>query len=62
MADEGARNADRIDAAKWLADRASGGRAIIVDAGVTPEQLLGDYFKKLSLEDLQKMKAILQMY
>jgi len=26
MADEGARNADRIDAAKWLADRASGGR------------------------------------
>ena len=62
MADPRARNADRIDAAKWLADRGFGRAAIIVDAGVTPEQLLGDYFKKLSLEDLQKMKAILHKY
>jgi hypothetical protein len=46
-----------------VARRSGFGRAaIIVDEGVTPEQLLGDYFKKLSLEDLQKMKAILQMY
>jgi len=62
MSDERARNADRIDAAKWLADRGFRRAAIIVDAGVTPEQLLGDYFKKLSLEDLETMLVILERY
>lgn len=62
MADERARNADRIDAAKWLADRGFGRAAITVDASMTPEQLLGDYFKKLSREDLETMQVILERY
>jgi hypothetical protein len=62
MADERARNADRIDAAKWLADRGFGRAAIIVDAGVTPEDLLREYFKKLSLEDLQTIQMILEKH
>jgi hypothetical protein len=32
----------------------------LVDAGVTPEQLLQDYFSKLSLEDLKTIEAILR--
>ena len=31
-------------------------------AGVTAEHLLQDYFKKLSLEDLEAMQAILKQY
>ena len=62
MADERARNADRIDAAKWLADRGFGRAAIIVDAGVTPEDLLREYFKKLSLEDLETIQMILEKH
>ncbi|MET0937804.1 MAG: DUF5681 domain-containing protein [Gaiellaceae bacterium] len=60
--DERTRTADRIEAAKWLADRGFGRAAIIVDAGVTPEELLQDFFRKLSLEDLETMKAILVKY
>ena len=62
MADERARNADRIDAAKWLADRGFGRAAIIVDAGVTPEDLLREHFKKLSLEDLETIQMILEKH
>jgi hypothetical protein len=40
MENERARTADRIEAAKWLADRGFGRATIVVDAGVTPEQLL----------------------
>jgi hypothetical protein len=36
MNDGRARTADRIEAAKWLADRAFGRAAFVVDAGVTP--------------------------
>ena len=31
---------------------------LVIDAGLTPEHLLRDYFSKLSLEDLQTMQAI----
>ena len=34
----------------------------MIDAGVSPERLLGEYFRKLSLEDMQTMKAILKSY
>jgi hypothetical protein len=51
MNNERARTADRIEAAKWLADR-----------GPTPEEMLRDYFKKLSFEDLETMQAILEKY
>ena len=60
MEDERARTADRIDAGKWLADRGFGKSALVVSAGVTAEHLLQDYFSKLSLEDLEAMKAILR--
>ena len=62
MDDERARTADRIEAGKWLANRGFGSAPLVIDAGVTPEHLLQDYFSKLSLEDLHAMKAILQKY
>ena len=62
MNDERARTADRIEAAKWLADRGFGKAPLVVSAGVTAEHLLQDYFSKLSLEDLQAMQAILGKY
>jgi hypothetical protein len=34
----------------------------LIDAGVSPEQLLQEFFSKLSLEDLQTMRAILRKY
>ena len=48
--------------AKRLADRGVGTAASVVDAGLTPEPLLQDYFRKLSLEDLEAMTAILKKY
>jgi hypothetical protein len=62
MNDGRARTADRIEAAKWLADRGFGKAPLVISAGVTAEQLLQDYFRKLSLEDLQAMQAILEKY
>ena len=62
MEDERARTADRIEAGKWLANRGFGSAPLVIDTGVTPEQLLQDYFSKFSLEDLQAMKAILKRY
>jgi hypothetical protein len=62
MDDERARNADRIEAAKWLADRGFGKAALVIEAGLSPEHLLLDYFSKLSLEDLEAMQAILEKY
>lgn len=60
MKDERARNADRIEAAKWLADRGFGKAPLVIDTGVTAEHLLEDYFSKLPLEDLETMRAILK--
>ena len=62
MTDERARNADRIEAAKWLADRGFGKAPFVIDAGVSAERLLEEYFSKVSLEDLLTMKAILERY
>ena len=62
MEDERARTADRIEAGKWLANRGFGTAPLVIEAGVTPEHLLQDYFSRLSLEDLLKMKAILKKY
>ena len=62
MNDERARTADRIEAGKWLANRGFGTAPLVIEAGVTPEHLLQDYFRKLSLEDLHAMQAILQKY
>ena len=56
--DDRARTVDRIEVGKWLADRGFGKATIVVDAGVTPEQSLSDYFGKLSLDDLDTMEAI----
>jgi adenine-specific DNA methylase len=60
MNNERARNAD--EAGKWLADRGFGKAPLVVSAGVTAEQLLQDYFRKLSLEGLEAMEAILRKY
>jgi hypothetical protein len=35
---------------------------LVLDAGVSPERLLEEYFSKLSFEDLLTMKAILRRY
>ncbi len=59
---ETARNADCIEAAKWLADRGFGKGCPRSRAGVTPEDLLRDFFSKLSLEDLETIQAILEKY
>ena len=62
MNDERARTADRIEAAKWLADRGFGKAALVIDAGVTELQLLQDFLSRLSTEDLETMRAILTKY
>ena len=59
MEDERARTADRIEAGKWLANRGFGAAPLVIEAGVSPEELLQGYLSKLSMEDLQTMKAIL---
>ena len=62
MNDERARTADRIEAGKWLANRGFGTAPLVIEAGVTAEHLLQDHFRKLSLEDMLAMQAILQKY
>ena len=62
MEDERARTADRIEAGKWLANRGFGTAPLVIEAGVTAEHLLQDYFSKLSLEDLLAIQAILKRY
>ena len=62
MNDERARTADRIEAGKWLANRGFGTAPLVIEAAMNPEQLLQEYLSKFSLEDLQKMKAILSKY
>jgi hypothetical protein len=61
MADERARNADRTDAAKWLADRGFGKAPLVVDAGWT-EYVLREFIRGLSTEDLEAMMTILAKY
>ena len=60
MEDERARTVDRIEAGKWLANRGFETAHLVIDAGVSPEDLLHDVLSKLSIEDLQTMRAILK--
>ena len=60
MHDERARTADRIEAGKWLANRGFGTAPLVIDAGMSPEHVLQDFLGRLSLEDLQTMRAILK--
>ena len=52
----------RIEAANWLADWGFGKAPLLVTAGVTAEHILQDYFRKLLIEDLEAMRAILEKY
>ena len=42
--------------------RGFGTAPLVIDAGMTPEHFLQDYFSKLSTEDLQTIRAILRKY
>lgn len=61
MSDERARTTDRLDAARWLADRGFGRAVLAVDVGSTQEAW-SDFIKRLSTEDLQTILAILDRY
>ena len=57
MGDERARTRDRLEAGKWLADRAFGRsvQALDVDLGLRPKEI---DFTKLSAEELKTLVAI----
>ena len=59
LGDESARTADRLEAAKWLADRGFGkaGQAVEIDV---PDQSWRSVLARLPKEDLETMKAILE--
>ena len=59
LGDEKARTADRLEAAKWLADRGFGkaGQAVEIDV---PDQSWRSVLARLPKEDLETMKAILE--
>ena len=59
MNDETARNADRIEAAKWLGDRGFGRAVQAVDIDVNQHSLDINHF---STEDLRALRAILEKY
>ena len=61
LSNEKERTADRMEAAKWLADRGFGKAALVVDVGVT-EPVIQEFLKGLSTEDLEAMRAILVKY
>ena len=62
MGKESVRMADRLEAAAWLADRGFGKAPLVIDAGVSPEQLLEEFLSKLSIDDLETMRAILEKH
>ena len=59
MNDESARNADRIEAAKWLADRAFGRAVQALDIDLYPSSVDINHF---STEDLKALAVILRKY
>jgi hypothetical protein len=61
LMDETARTPDRMEAAKWLADRGFGKASLVVEMGVS-EHLFRDFLTGLSTEDLDAMVAILEKY
>ena len=61
MTDPTARNADRIEAAKWLGDRGFGRPIQGVDLSVN-QVTLEDLFRSMATEDLETMIAIYEKY
>ena len=61
MTDPTARNADRIEAAKWLGDRGFGRPIQGVDLSVN-QVTLEDLFRGMATEDLEAMIAIYDKY
>ena len=61
MTDPTARNADRIEAAKWLGDRGFGRPIQGVDLSVN-QVTLEDLFRGMATEDLEAMIAIYEKY
>ena len=62
MNDERARNADRIDAAKWLADRAFGKAPLVVTAGGDRRALVAGLLQEGLARGSGGEKAILEKY
>src|SRR5260221_5452738 len=60
MADEKARAADRLEAAKWLADRGFGRSVQTMDLDITARPAID--LTKLSIEDLEALVALLEKY
>jgi hypothetical protein len=60
MNDETARNADRIEAAKWLGDRGFGRAVQALDIDVNRHDSID--LTKFSLEDLKALIAIVERY
>ena len=61
MTDERARNADRIEAAKWLGDRGWGRPLQSIDVDVK-QVTLEDLFRGMDTPDLEAMVAIFDRY
>jgi hypothetical protein len=61
MTDESARNADRIEAAKWLGDRGFGRSIQGVDLSVN-QVTLEDLFRGMATKDLEAMLEIYDRY
>jgi len=61
MNDPNARNADRIEAARWLADRAFGRSIQGVDLTVN-QVTLEDLFRGMTTEDLAAVVAVYEKY
>ena len=61
MSDASARNADRIEAAKWLGDRGFGRPIQGVDLSVN-QVTLEDLLRGMATEDLEAMIAIYEKY
>ena len=62
LSDETERTADRMEAAKWLADRGFGKAALVVDVSPVTEQLIQEFLRGLSTEDLVAARAIFAKY
>ena len=60
MADDAARTADRLEAAKWLADRGFGRAAQAIDIEVSQHPTIN--LSLLSTEDVEALIAIFERY
>ena len=61
LGDESARTADRLEAARWLADRGFGRAVQAVEVDV-PVQSWASVLERLPKEDLETMRAILEKH